>query len=40
MNIILQAILRTIFAYLLLLAVVRFMGRKAISQMTFFDLAI
>lgn len=33
-------ILRTIFAYILLLIVTRTIGRKAISQMTFFDFAV
>lgn len=37
---IINSIFRAIFAYLLLLVVARFMGRKALSQMTFFDFAV
>ena len=37
---ILNSILRAIIAYLLLLTATRFMGRKALSQMTFFNFAI
>jgi len=37
---ILYSILRAIFAYSLLLVVARLMGRKALSQMTFFDFAV
>lgn len=37
---IIMTILRAIGAYLLLLLIVRFMGRKALSQMTFFNFAI
>lgn len=33
-------VLKTTIAYLLLLVVARFMGRKALSQMTFFDFAV
>lgn len=40
MNALLTTFLRTILAYLLILVVTRFMGRKAISQITFFDLAV
>lgn len=39
-NEILASILRSTFAIILLLCVTRFMGRKAISQMTFFDFAV
>lgn len=39
-QIIINSIFRTTIAYLLLLVVARFMGRKALSQMTFFDLAV
>lgn len=35
-----NAVLRSIFAYILLLVVARFMGRKSLSQMTFFDFAV
>jgi len=34
------SILRATIAYLLLLVVVRFMGRKALSQMTFFNFSV
>lgn len=37
---IIWAVLRSIFAVLLLLALTRLLGRKALSQMTFFDFAI
>ena len=37
---ILNSAMRAIAAYLLLLIVARFLGRKAISQMTFFDFAV
>lgn len=39
-QVIMNSILRTIVAYLLLLVVARLMGRKALSQMTFFDFAV
>lgn len=39
-QIIINAMFRTVIAYLLLLVVARFMGRKALSQMTFFDFAV
>lgn len=39
-QIIIHSILRAAFAYLLLLLVVRFLGRKSLSQMTFFDFSI
>lgn len=39
-QIIINSVLRAIFAYLLLLIVARLMGRKALSQMTFFDFSI
>ncbi|WP_372998348.1 YetF domain-containing protein [Lutispora sp.] len=35
-----NSLLRAILAFLLLMLVARFMGRKAISQMTFFDFAV
>jgi uncharacterized membrane protein YcaP (DUF421 family) len=35
-----NTVFRTVVAYLLLLVVARFMGRKALSQMTFFDFAV
>jgi uncharacterized membrane protein YcaP (DUF421 family) len=37
---ILYSLFRSIIAYLLLLVVARLMGRKALSQMTFFDFAV
>lgn len=37
---IVTSIIRTTVAYLLLLTVARLMGRKALSQMTFFDFAV
>jgi len=37
---IINAILRAVIAYLLLLVVTRFMGRKGLSQMTFFDFCV
>ncbi|KNY25637.1 YetF domain-containing protein [Pseudobacteroides cellulosolvens] len=37
---IISSILRATIAYLLLLIIARFMGRKSLSQMTFFDFAI
>lgn len=40
MNSVSGALVRTILAFLLLIVVARFMGRKAISQMTFFDFAV
>jgi len=39
-QIVINSILRATFAYLLLLVVARFMGRKSLAQMTFFDFAI
>jgi uncharacterized membrane protein YcaP (DUF421 family) len=39
-QIIINSIFRTTIAYLLLLLVARLMGRKALSQMTFFDFAV
>lgn len=39
-QVIVNSILRATIAYILLLVVARFMGRKALSQMTFFDFAI
>lgn len=39
-QIIINTFFRAIIAYLLLLLVARFMGRKALSQMTFFDFAV
>jgi len=33
-------VIRSIIAFILLMVVTRFMGRKAISQMTFFDFAV
>jgi len=40
MNTILTAILKTAFAYVLLFTVIRLLGRKAVSQMTFYDLTV
>lgn len=40
MEIIIYSILRTVVAFLLILLVTRLMGRKSISQMTFFDFAV
>lgn len=40
MNEILTVIIRATFAYLLLILLARFMGRKAISQMTFFHFGV
>ncbi|MCX7709489.1 MAG: DUF421 domain-containing protein [Clostridia bacterium] len=40
MQTILISVLRAVFAYLLLLIVARLMGRKGLSQMTFFDFAV
>lgn len=37
---VLSTVLRTVFAFFLVLTVARLMGRKAISQMTFFDLVV
>ena len=37
---IVNAVLRSIFAYILLLTVARVIGRKAVSQMTFFNLSV
>lgn len=37
---IINSILRAIFAYFLILFLIRLMGRKAISQMTFFDFVV
>lgn len=37
---ILYAVMRGVVAFILLLAVTRFIGRKAISQMTYFDFAV
>lgn len=37
---ILFSAIRTVYAYLLLMLAIRLMGRKAISQMTFFDFAV
>lgn len=34
------AILRTFFAFIILIAMARILGRKALSQMTFFDFAV
>lgn len=39
-EIIFNSIIRAIIAYLLLLFIARLMGRKALSQMTFFDFAV
>lgn len=39
-HIIINSILRATISYLLLLAVARFMGRKSLSQMTFFNFTI
>ncbi len=39
-NVVLFSFIRAFFAYVLLLLIVRLMGRKALSQMTFFDFSI
>lgn len=40
LEIILHTVIRTILAFLILIAVERLLGRRAISQMTFFDFAL
>ncbi|WP_010249869.1 DUF421 domain-containing protein [Acetivibrio cellulolyticus] len=40
LQIIINSIIRAVVAYLLLLLVARLMGRKSLSQMTFFDFAV
>lgn len=40
LNDILHAILRSFIAFVLLIAMARILGRKALSQMTFFDFAV
>lgn len=40
LNDVLQAILRSFIAFVLLIAMARILGRKALSQMTFFDFAV
>lgn len=37
---IMLSVQRVVIAYLLLLAIVRFMGRKSLSQMTFFNFTV